>query len=92
MGVKQGFYNNNITIIIHFNLVQMKNLEELSADVAIETRDHRGNTLLHRCVEMGSPDGVYLVLDRFPTLSSDMNSDNMTAIELAVKVRRASIG
>ena len=67
-------------------LLQMRNLEELPADVAMTTRDERGNTVLHRCVELGNPDAVYMILDRFPVLSSDMNTDNMTAIELAVKV------
>ena len=64
----------------------MKNLEELPADVAMTTRDERGNTVLHRCVELGNPDAVYMILDKFPGLTSDMNTDNMTAIELAVKV------
>ena len=64
----------------------MKNLEEVSPEVAIESRDERGNTLLHRCVELGNPDGVFMILDRFPALGSDMNGDNMTPIELAVKV------
>ena len=64
----------------------MKNLEEVSSEVAMESRDDRGNTLLHRCVELGNPDGVYMILDRFPALGSDMNGANMTAIELAVKV------
>ena len=68
--------------------LQMKNLENISTDVAMETRDGRGNTLLHRCVEMGSSNCVYMILDRFPGLSSDMNDENMTAIELAVKVSK----
>ncbi|XP_052787803.1 protein phosphatase 1 regulatory subunit 12A-like isoform X1 [Mya arenaria] len=63
-------------------------IEDLQLDQVLKMRDYHGNTLLHRSVLLGNADVVKYVLEKFPEMTSDLNSDNETAVEVAAKSGR----
>jgi len=49
-------------------------------------RDDNSNNVLHRAILLGNADLVKYVLEKFPEMTSDLNNENETAIEMAAKV------
>ncbi|XP_060602722.1 synphilin-1-like isoform X2 [Ruditapes philippinarum] len=64
----------------------MQKIEDMQPGDVFKLRDHHGNNLLHRVVLLGNPDVVKFILEKFPEMTSEMNVENETAIEIAAKV------
>ena len=64
----------------------MQKIEDMQPGDVFKLRDHHGNNLLHRAVLLGNPDVVKFILEKFPEMTSEMNVENETAIEIAAKV------
>ena len=65
---------------------QVSRLEDLPPDRVLKMHDIHGNTFLHRAVLLGNPDIVKYLLEKFPEMTSDLNTENETAMEVAAKV------
>ncbi|XP_053386913.1 synphilin-1-like isoform X2 [Mercenaria mercenaria] len=63
----------------------MQKIEDMQPGDVLKLRDHHGNNLLHRAVLLGNADVIKYILEKFPEMTSEMNLENETAIEIAAK-------
>ncbi|KAH3802587.1 hypothetical protein DPMN_156265 [Dreissena polymorpha] len=79
-------FEDEFDALLHGNTTDMiSRIEDLPPDQVLKLRDQRGNTLLHRSMLVGNPDLVKYVLEKFPEMTSDINAENETAVEMAAK-------
>ncbi|KAL4216691.1 hypothetical protein ACF0H5_024414 [Mactra antiquata] len=63
----------------------IQKIEDLEPSEVIKLRDLHGNNLLHRAVLQGNADVVKYILEKYTEMTSEMNFDNETGVELAVR-------